>query len=166
MHLLWLSLLTFSWCPMSGLCHVSILIRKLSFIYSFCREETNNGWEKRGIILQHIVQEDTKMSSTFKAAFSSPTHTPTHTHSWRCCVTFLSQLSGEPTHSACIKACCSPLLCRFLNCFKQTKIKRDTHGDDCRVKRGKVKEETERKSKWIQLKNIWGNVTFAAMWIV
>ena len=27
--------LTFSWWPMSGLCHVSILIRKLSFMYSF-----------------------------------------------------------------------------------------------------------------------------------
>lgn len=32
-------LLTFSRCPMSGLCHVSILIKKLSFIYSFCREK-------------------------------------------------------------------------------------------------------------------------------
>lgn len=27
---------------MSGLCHVSILIRKFSFIYSFCREKRNN----------------------------------------------------------------------------------------------------------------------------
>lgn len=35
-------LITFSRCPMSGLCHVSILIRKLSFIYSFCRDKRNN----------------------------------------------------------------------------------------------------------------------------
>lgn len=31
--------LTFSWSPISGLCHVSILIMKLSFMYSFCKNE-------------------------------------------------------------------------------------------------------------------------------
>lgn len=32
-------ILTFSWVPRSGLCQVSILIRKSSFMYSFCKRE-------------------------------------------------------------------------------------------------------------------------------
>lgn len=36
---------TFSRCPMSGLCHVSILIKKLSFMYSFCRKKWK--WSER-----------------------------------------------------------------------------------------------------------------------
>lgn len=34
--------LTFSWFPISGLCHVSILISNLSFMYSFCKQQERN----------------------------------------------------------------------------------------------------------------------------
>lgn len=40
--------LTLSWSPKSGLCQVSILMKKSSFIYSFCPKRKGWGGEKNG----------------------------------------------------------------------------------------------------------------------
>ena len=55
--------LTFSNVPKSGLCHVSILMKKSSFIYSFCRKHNSKMTVASGRLSGSCLQEQSPGTS-------------------------------------------------------------------------------------------------------